>query len=598
MSCFKKLLSVLLVLGLGSYVSAQSADDDVLLRALQDEMDRSLNELQLEDEPKPYFISYTVTESSNVSAKYVLGAHESTSSGRNRSLTVKVRVGSPELDNTNFLNMGGGFSFGFGGVESLPLTDNYDEMRRKIWIATDEAYKSAVADLSAKKSALEAQTETDRPNDFSEEEPFTYMGNEPASGSNIDAVSAIAGDLSKAFVGQPDIQTSSATVSASLVMRLYMDSQGNFNRDQWASCRAVAGAKTQTTDGASIADSISAYADECWNLPDIDNLKKDAVAMTERLLTLRTAETLETYNGPVLFVGQAAGEMMGQVLSARLGNQRIPTSSNPNLGASLSAGGNPFVDKIDARVLPRSFSVVNDPTITEYEGSPLLGSYVVDDEGMPSRRTELVTRGMLKTLLTNRAPTKISDNTSGSSRGGQPLPGNLFIETSDGVSMEDLKAELFSIASDNGKEFAVVIRKLADVATMEMDPSASMQLAQQMMGGSGGLQIMPALDVVKVFPDGTEVPVLPVTITNFADSYLKDIVAASAEVSHYDIMANPMSGGMGGIFGGLFGGGGISGLGAFISVVTPDVLFEDLTLRSGGGAKPKLPLVPHPLAEE
>ena len=159
---------------LAGNICAQSEEEDTLLRSLQDEMERALNELRLDLEPPPYFVAYTVSETKSTSATYVLGAHNGSNESRGRFLSVVVRVGSPELDNTNFVNFGAGFIG--GGSNRVPLTGSYDEMRRVIWLATDVAYKRAVSDLAAKKSALEQQTESDRPNDFSEEEPYHVHG--------------------------------------------------------------------------------------------------------------------------------------------------------------------------------------------------------------------------------------------------------------------------------------------------------------------------------------------------------------------------------------------------------------------------------------
>ena len=69
----------------------------------------------------------------------------------------------------------------------------------------------------------------------------------------------------------------------------------------------------------------------------------------------------------------------------------------------------------------------------------------------------------------------------------------------------------------------------------------------------------PALDVVKLYPDGSEVPVLPMTVSNFVDSFFKDIIAVSEDRVIYDV---PLS------------TGGLS----FATIVTPSLLFEDLVL--------------------
>lgn len=548
---------------------AQSEEEDVLLRSLQDEMDRALNDLRLDLEPPPYFVAYTVSESKSTSATYVLGAHNGSNESRGRFLQVVVRVGSPELDNTNFVNLDAGF---FGRSSNrVPLTGSYDEMRRVIWLATDAAYKRAVSDLAAKKSALEQQTESDRPNDFSEEEPFTHMGEETYETLGIQELSEIARELSSVFQGMPDLHASVARLSSVANKRLYLDSEGNFHRYQSGLCAASMYAKTQTLDGAGISDGVSFYGRSCEDLPSMADMEDAGQEMAARLVASRSAEALDNYNGPVLLAEQAAAEFLSQNLIGRLGAEPTRSSSNPNYAARQRNFANPFLDRLNARVFPRFLSVVNDPTLTEFEGRALLGHYVVDNQGMPSRRVELITNGMLRGLLTSRSPTKSFDKSTGSSRGfGSPSPGNLFIEAKEGLSDEELNDELLTLADEYGLEYGLVLRKIMNPRDAQMDPFGSSPFQ------SGG---PPALNVVKLYPDGSEVPVLPMTVSNFVDSFFKDIIAVSEDRVTYDV---PLS------------TGGLN----FATIVTPSLLFEDLSLRDAGGAKPKLPLFPHPMAGE
>ncbi|MCY4128442.1 MAG: hypothetical protein OXG15_04275, partial [Gammaproteobacteria bacterium] len=119
-----------------------------------------LTELQIDDEPPPYFLAYAVDEVSMSAVQSILGGTADTSQTTSRNLSVNVRVGDRELDNTNFEGSGGGMFGGLlgglmGGGGSFPLTDSYDELRRVIWMSTDAAYKEAVSSLAAKKTALE-----------------------------------------------------------------------------------------------------------------------------------------------------------------------------------------------------------------------------------------------------------------------------------------------------------------------------------------------------------------------------------------------------------------------------------------------------------
>ncbi|MGA3195027.1 MAG: hypothetical protein ABSD39_08470, partial [Terriglobales bacterium] len=60
---FMRLLLIMgTIVAMCPVVRAASAPDDVLLRALQEEMDRSKAHLKMENVPAPYYIEYRVTE--------------------------------------------------------------------------------------------------------------------------------------------------------------------------------------------------------------------------------------------------------------------------------------------------------------------------------------------------------------------------------------------------------------------------------------------------------------------------------------------------------------------------------------------------------
>ena len=81
------------------------AKDSVLMQALRDELARSMEELQLEDAEKPYFLAYRVFENATSSATASLGGLLNVNDGVNRQLVVELRVGDYDFDNTNFMSL-------------------------------------------------------------------------------------------------------------------------------------------------------------------------------------------------------------------------------------------------------------------------------------------------------------------------------------------------------------------------------------------------------------------------------------------------------------------------------------------------------------
>ncbi len=73
------------------------AQDDVIFRALKDEMDRSLKQLKIGGHEAPYFLSYTVKDKDVVRIAGSFGAIDSKNIDRDRDLNVDVRVGDYDL---------------------------------------------------------------------------------------------------------------------------------------------------------------------------------------------------------------------------------------------------------------------------------------------------------------------------------------------------------------------------------------------------------------------------------------------------------------------------------------------------------------------
>ena len=575
-------MSVLPLLVLLWWLPAQ-AQETVLLKAMRDEMMRAMEDLQLGGMDKPYFVSYTVLESTSSRASAVLGAIASRREGSSRLLAVEVRVGDKDLDNTNFSTRPDfGSALASAAFPSLlPLEDDYHELRRKIWLATDSAYKQALDHLSKKRAALQNATRVEEVPDFSEQDPYQYSDDRSVPRPDPQEVETLALDVSKAFDGMPHVFVSEVRAEMQLERLTYLNSEGSsFTRlDPSASVRILAG--TQAEDGTALEDSISAYGRSWDELPDTETLKRRAQRLSERLRELRAANYLDRYSGPVLFERQAAAAIVRRVLLPRLLASKAPVVDDPRSSRSAGRGGNPFLDKLGARVLPRFLGVVNDPTLEQHDQTPLLGGYPVDDEGVPAQKTVLVQRGILKTLLATRNPVPGVPASTASRRSAGPGPSNVLIVPQQGLEPDELRSELLALVQERDLEFGILVRHIGS-------PQGRISSARQGPRGSGGQGLVGAVVAYKVFPDGREELIRNAELVGVTESSFRDIVAASNDTFVHTTTF-------------VAGGNSFSGLtslrrSAMTSLVVPSLLFEDLTLRRPRGNIPRLPVVPHPLA--
>jgi hypothetical protein len=417
------------------------------MKAMRDELDRSMKQLQLENLEKPYFIAYRVIDSESTSVSASFGALDSSDQGRGRRITVEVRVGSYQLDNTNFfsftLNMSSMVQ-AFNGTAELPLDDDYNELRRQIWLVTDATYKKAVEDLAKKRAALENKVDTDRIPDFSKETPTqTAITAAPV---HVDRAQweTEARNLSALFRAMPDIYTSGVSFSAVNSNVRYVNSEGTWYTRQEPRVTFNAHANTQAADGAPLEDSTSLYAQSLDGLPDSDALTARVRALGQRLQDLRASSEIQSYNGPVLAEGAAAAQLFRAIFLPNLLGVRQPMM-DATLGMRNTQAENPFLDKIGGRVLPDFLSVTDNPTLAELNGKPLAGTCKVDEDGVPTRETLLVDKGILKTLLTTRDPVRGIEHSSGSRHDGQAAPSNVIVTADNGLSQDDLRAKFLAL---------------------------------------------------------------------------------------------------------------------------------------------------------
>lgn len=570
---------------------------DVVLKAMRDELARSMEKLRLENLDKPYFISYAVREvsASEVTASFgsLLG---STGPNRNRILAVELRVGDATLDNTNFLSLSfgtAGVSRLFGGTTQIPVEDNYAELRREIWLATDSAYKKAIEDISKKRAALQNKTRAEEILDFATAAPADISEvTAPASLERAQAETLVQ-ELSALFREMPDVFSSDVRLSVQNVHTRYVNSEGTTFVRSAPQVTLLAQAETQAPDGMPLYDFLLLYGRSMDDLPPKAELAGRIRALGENLARLRQAPLAENYNGPVLMEGQAAAELFGRVFGPKLLATRRPVSDNPQFEMMSAQMGNPFLDRIGARVLPRTFSVTDDPTAERFGTVLLVGGSKVDDEGIPTQPTKLVEGGILKTLLATRNPVRGVTHSTGSRRGGGPAPSNLIVTAEEGRDDKELRAELLKLAQQRGSAYAIVIRRVANPTLMiTRDPMSLMRMFNPMRGEAS--EIGGVILAYKLYADGREELIRNVEASGLTVAAFREIVAASKSQA---VSSGPFF---------SLGGGGFpfafAGLpdpmGTPVSLVVPSLLFEELNLKKPAGEVPKPPVVTHPYFEK
>ena len=565
---------------LGAFAAEQDSGQDVLMRALRDELDRSMH-MKLEGLEEPYFIQYSVVDQVVHTVYADTGAVFRSDGSRSRVFSSEVRVGSYELDNTNF---GGGGRVGFRGRRggrsnatraSLPVEDDYLALRRAIWLTTDNNYKRAVETLTRKRAYLEERNTPERPADFTKMESVQEI--EPKAKFQFDRkkweslLRELSGHVHHRFLPQD--------ISLSLIVtvrnRYLVNSDGTQMRRGDIGTVLNVNLEIQADDGERISDERSYYVRTPDDLPEAKVIQTDLEKMAEQLNRTLAAPVLDNYLGPVLFENLAAAQVFHQLLGRGLAG-----SPSPAGGRRRGFGGSTSLDSyLGRRILPRSFQVYDSPQTESFPDTFLAGRYRYDEEGVESKRVDLVKNGILRQLVMSRTPTKEFSESTGHGRstalGGSARAqiGCLFIESNDGVPLTELKHILLEEAEAQGLKFALKVTALGTSASGSAKDG--MAFFGRFGRGPGGGLTEP-LYAYKVYVEGgREELVRGCQFGQVTLRSLRDIIAASESQECYNQISS-------------------TGMTPPSSIIAPSVIFEELDLTKVEIERDKRPFLKAP----
>ena len=378
----KRLLALALCVFASAPVYAQA--DDIETRALRDEMQRSMKLLQIPSMERPYYIDYKIVDKQSVTAHAHLGSLVEAAQTQTRLLTVTVRVGSYQFDNSS--NGGADLdkilsllTSAASGSNTLPLDDNYDELRRRIWIATDSAYKKALEDLSAKKTAQGTKDISKRTADFSQEPARQESEILPLVDEDLPSAEHLVRVSSAVFRNDPSMQSSTAECEIDNITEHFVNSEGTSYIRQVPEIYFHLTA-TLHSNGENFHDVYSAHARSLKDFPSEAEILASAKQVADQLTARSQAKPFKRYNGPVLFEGKSANGLFAHNLA-----NNFPIRPHSALQGTI--GGS---------VLPDFLSVVDNPLLTQSDGQPLFGSYKFDEEGIPAQETLLIEAGFFE----------------------------------------------------------------------------------------------------------------------------------------------------------------------------------------------------------
>lgn len=581
------------LVGSAAWLISQSSelsipDNDVLLRAMRDELQRSKQLAVVAGEDAPYFFSYSLTDAETLRISATNGAVVDVSRNHFRSPDAEVRVGSYDFDNTGHIYSGIYSGSRYDG--NVPLDDDYASFRTELWLSTDRAFKTAVESMARKRASLNnsAASSAEPLPDFSKVTPVVSIGKVSKPKVDDGAWTARAARLAAVFNSYKEVLSSGLELQLIQGPTTLMNSEGTavrYNDDMYW---LYAKAEGQAPDGMLMHDAVSIQSLELDKFPSEADMRKSLTEVGENVRALVKAPAGESYSGPVLLEPRAAAQLLAQVLGDNL---RVPRRPLSDPGRNVPFAPSELESRIGGRVLPDSFDVIDDATQSTYNGKALAGFYPFDMEGVPPKPVSVVEKGILKNFLTTRQPIRGFPTSNGHAR----LPGsygsyaagigNLFVKSSETTPMADLKKRLIDMTKMRGKPYGMLVRKLDYPFSAGAAELQSLAQASAQSGGSAR-PVSPPLLIYKVYPDGREELVRGLRFRGLTTRTLRDILAASSETEMFDFVnvAAPLA---------ILGAGGYL---APASVISPGLLFDELELEPPQDQLPKPPTVPPPNA--
>ena len=576
-------------------------DSDHTLQAMRDEMARAKTRLELKipniDQPvRPYYVEYRLLDLELREVVAEFGTILSSTHTRNRFMDVEARVGSYRLDSSNFVSDDAFRGF-IGPTGSVGIDRDYDSLRQDLWIATDQAFKEAVETYSRKQAYLSSLARQSDIDDFSKADPVQLI--EPLetpdwTNRNWEQEARETSATLRAF---SEIHESRVTYYLVYATQYLLTSEGTEIRKNRHFAAIEAGMGTFANDGVPQNHFYATYATRPADLPGVDAVRKGLNVTGTELMALRAAPPAQDYTGPVLFEARAAASVLAQVLGPAANGARPPISFSPVMEQLLGnlGGKSDWVGRLGARVLPTSVSVVDDPGAKDFNRTPLIGGYAVDDEGVRAQKVALVENGNVKGELMSRRPGPDSNQSNGHGRAAflndaKPTMSNLFFTSAETLSPAELKKKFLDTCRAEKLAYCLVVREMDNPALSLLHQEDFSELLASYGGGAGTGDRLP-LVVYRVYPEtGREEMIRGSRIIGLNSRALRNLAGIGNDSFAFNYMQSQDNGFAGTALGAF--GSARSGLPA--SVVAPSLLFEELEVRGARGEAKRLPLLPPP----
>ena len=451
----KRIFAFIFLFSLLPALSAQDLNtkNDIVFNAMQEEMKRTMS--LSKTAPKIHFAAFKVSEAQDISIIATRGGIVQNNKEKWVNTDVALRVGNQKEDNSFFE----AYTYSQGGLQSGALSA--EGVRAGLWAASDISYKKALDIYSRKQGYKNKKSIEEFFNDFSPITPAQDIAVYEKTIFPAELLEEIAQKTS-ASGALKELEKFNTQVNAVEEISYYLSSEGAKYTKRDLFIQIVFYAKARTQTGFEFSNSKTlAYAD-FKDLPSVPELENIAADFARQTAIYTKAQKGEPFIGPVWLEGEASAKMFENTFIKNIVNTRkiIYDAGGGNFQYVLAD----FALKLNLKVMPVNFDVLEDPSQNTFNGKKMIGAYTVDDEGAKAQTLQLVQNGILKNFPKTRSLIKDQIKTNGHAfvNWGRDLyakarVSNLFFLPHETTPKEEFKQKFMDFCKAEGLEYCYKI---------------------------------------------------------------------------------------------------------------------------------------------
>ncbi len=427
---------------------------DVIFSAMEDEMKHVYKELSEKQKAEPLLIDYVLCHSRYSQAVASAGACTGiTNYGTANRVMADVILGDSmitskiEIDNKQ--------------PTYIHHEMDYASIRKALRKESIKAYTSAVENLDNKKNKLNDSPKPEKEisvPEFRKLPPVVWIGRSAVNeNTSIDTMKHLAERLSKVFLDYPELMNHKVYIRQRRFDHYRLTSEGQKIMIPESQLTIFADADIKTNNGLCITKEYRRHVSRIEDLPSEKDIADELRQFAESIIKESKAKVVkDLYIGPVLYEGEAAAEIIADNAIFYAHSYSYPERD--------------MYDKkylyLGKKIFPKQLDVYQLGEDSIYNGVNLMGYNPVDANGQKPMTLKFIEKGILKNMLSKRAPSVGSNlytgnewfNTVGVSILPKFSAGILHIKSDEAIKYSKLRKLLLKSAKDQGFEYAYIVR--------------------------------------------------------------------------------------------------------------------------------------------